>query len=81
LCRFFISSSILDLTIVGINYTEGDSTLQGLQPHYLKTSCKPSLDHGSPVYLLGHTGKKELVIGEGKVVIGTDNLIKLSAEG
>jgi hypothetical protein len=33
------------------------------------------------VYLLGHTGKKELVIGEGKVVIGTDNLIKLSAEG
>jgi hypothetical protein len=25
--------------------------------------------------------KKELVIGEGKVVIGTDNLIKLSTEG
>ncbi|XP_066310560.1 uncharacterized protein [Miscanthus floridulus] len=79
--RFFITSSILDLTIVGLDYTEGDSTQQGQQPHYLKTSCKPSLDHGSAVYLLGHTGKKELVIGEGKVVIGTDNLIKFSADG
>ncbi|OEL26912.1 hypothetical protein BAE44_0012069 [Dichanthelium oligosanthes] len=79
--RFFITSSILDLTIVGLDYTEGDSTLQSQQPHYLKTSCKPSLDHGSAVYLLGHTGKKELVIGGGKVVIGTDNLIKLATDG
>ncbi|CAO2167505.1 unnamed protein product [Urochloa humidicola] len=79
--RFFITSSILDLTIVGLDYTEGDTTLQSQQPHYLKTSCKPNLDHGSAVYLLGHTGKKELVIGEGKVVIGTDNLIKLATDG
>ncbi|KAM3334786.1 hypothetical protein ACQJBY_029297 [Aegilops geniculata] len=79
--RFFITSSILDLTIVGVDSTENDSTLQAQQPHYLKTCCKPSLDHGSVVYLLGHTGKKELVIGDGKVVIGTDNLIKLSTDG
>ncbi|XP_062207880.1 uncharacterized protein LOC133909459 [Phragmites australis] len=79
--RFFITSSILDLTIVGLDYTESDPTLQGQQPHYLKTSCKPSLDHGSVVYVLGHTGKKELVIGEGKVVIGTDNLLKLATDG
>lgn len=79
--RFFITSSILDLTIVGVEPTENESTLQGQQPHYLKTCCKPSLDHGSAVYLLGHTGKNELVIGEGKVVIGTDNLIKLSTDG
>ncbi|XP_047061290.1 uncharacterized protein LOC124668146 [Lolium rigidum] len=79
--RFFITSSILDLTIVGVDSAENDSTLQAQQPHYLKTCCKPSLDHGSVVYLLGHTGKKELVIGDGKVVIGTDNLIKLSTDG
>uniref|UniRef100_A0ACD5XD90 Uncharacterized protein n=1 Tax=Avena sativa TaxID=4498 RepID=A0ACD5XD90_AVESA len=79
--RFFITSSILDLTIVGVDSTENESTLQAQQPHYLKTCCKPSLDHGSVVYLLGHTGKKELVIGDGKVVIGTDNLIKLSTDG
>ncbi|XP_051227767.1 uncharacterized protein [Lolium perenne] len=79
--RFFITSSILDLTIVGVDSAENESTLQAQQPHYLKTCCKPSLDHGSVVYLLGHTGKKELVIGDGKVVIGTDNLIKLSTDG
>uniref|UniRef100_A0A0E0JST3 Uncharacterized protein n=1 Tax=Oryza punctata TaxID=4537 RepID=A0A0E0JST3_ORYPU len=79
--RFFITSSILDLTIVGLDPAENETTLQAQQPHYLKTCCKPSLDHGSVVYLLGHTGKKELVIGEGKVVIGTDNLIKLSTDG
>lgn len=79
--RFFITSSILDLTIVGVDSTENESTMQAQQPHYLKTCCKPSLDHGSVVYLLGHTGKKELVIGDGKVVIGTDNLIKLSTDG
>ncbi|KAG8043212.1 hypothetical protein GUJ93_ZPchr0115g2741 [Zizania palustris] len=79
--RFFITSSILDLTIVGLDSTENETTLQAQQPHYLKTCCKPSLDHGSVVYLLGHTGKKDLVIGEGKVVIGTDNLIKLSTDG
>ncbi|KAJ7950473.1 Trypsin-like cysteine/serine peptidase domain-containing protein [Quillaja saponaria] len=43
--RFFVTSSVLDLTIVG------------------------------------YTAKQELTIGEGKVVIGTDNLIKLSTDG
>ncbi|KAG8078872.1 hypothetical protein GUJ93_ZPchr0007g5967 [Zizania palustris] len=78
--RFFITSSILDLTIVGLDSVDNETTLQAQQPHYLKTCCKPSVDHGSVVYLLGHTGK-DLVIGEGKVVIGTDNLIKLSTDG
>ena len=77
MCRFFITSSIFDLTIVGVDSTETDSTLQAQQPHYLKTCCKPSLDHGSVVYLPRHTGKKELLISDGKVVIGTYNLIEL----
>jgi hypothetical protein len=66
---------------VGLDYAENDSTLPGQQPQYLKTCSKPSLDHGSVVYLLGHTGKKKLAIGEGEVVIGTDNLIKLAMDG
>ncbi|KAJ6807183.1 uncharacterized protein M6B38_173755 [Iris pallida] len=78
--RFFITSSVLDLTIVGLDTVDADSTSQGNQPHYLKTCCSSSLDLGSVVYLLGHTDKKELTIGEGKVVIATDNLIKLSTD-
>ncbi|XP_020099356.1 uncharacterized protein LOC109717833 [Ananas comosus] len=80
--RFFITSSILDLTIVGLDTMDGDSNSQGgPQPYYLKTCCNPSLDLGSVVYLLGHTKKNDLTIGEGKVVIATDNLIKLSTDG
>ncbi|XP_057964608.1 uncharacterized protein LOC131155460 [Malania oleifera] len=78
--RFFITSSVLDLTIVGLDATDGDSTASGQQPHHLKTSSKPNLDLGSVVYLLGFTGKKVLTVGEGKVVIATDNLIKLSTD-
>lgn len=77
--RFFITSSVLDLTIVGLDTVDADS--QGQQPQYLKTCCNPSLDLGSVVYLLGHSEKKELTVGEGKVVIATDNLIKLSTDG
>lgn len=81
-CRFFITSSVLDLTIVGLDTVDTDSTSQSQQqPHYLKTCSNPSLDLGSVVYLLGHTGNKELTVGEGKVVIATDNLIKLSTDG
>ncbi|PKI64822.1 hypothetical protein CRG98_014818 [Punica granatum] len=81
--RFFITSSVLDLTIVGLDYnSDGDSNSQSQHPlHYLKTCQKPNLDLGSIVYLLGYTDKKELTIGEGKVVIATDNLIKLSTGG
>lgn len=79
--RFFITSSVLDLTIVGLDDADGDSNAQGLCPHYLKTNCKASLDLGSVVYLLGYTEKQELTVGEGKVVIATDNLIKLSTDG
>ncbi|KAK6940506.1 hypothetical protein RJ641_030037 [Dillenia turbinata] len=78
--RFFITSSVLDLTIVGLD-TEGDTKSPGQQPQYLKTCSKPSLDLGSLVYFLGYTDKKELTVGEGKVVIATDNLIKLSTDG
>uniref|UniRef100_A0A2N9EKN9 Uncharacterized protein n=1 Tax=Fagus sylvatica TaxID=28930 RepID=A0A2N9EKN9_FAGSY len=60
---------------------DGDSNAQGQQPHYLKTCSKPNLDLGSVVYLLGYTEKKELTVGEGKVAIATDNLIKLSTDG
>lgn len=59
---------------------DADSNAQGQQPYYLKTCSKPNLELGSAVYLLGYTGKNELTIGEGKVVIATDNLIKLSTD-
>lgn len=58
---------------------DGDSGTP--QPHHLKTSSKPNLDLGSIVYLLGYTEKKEITVGEGKIVIATDNLIKLSTDG
>ncbi|XP_065873216.1 uncharacterized protein [Euphorbia lathyris] len=79
--RFFISSSVLDLTILGLDTVDGDLGTPGQQPHYLKTCNKPNLDLGSVVYVLGYTEKEELTIGEGKVVIATDNLIKLSTDG
>jgi len=79
--RFFITSSVLDLTIVGLDTIEGDSVSPAHQSQSLKLCSKPNLDLGSIVYLLGHAEKKELSIGEGKVVIATDNLIKLSTEG
>ncbi|XP_068666726.1 uncharacterized protein [Aristolochia californica] len=79
--RFFITSSVLDLTIVGFDALDSESTSQPHQPHYLKTCSNPSLDLGSVVYILGHTAKQELTVGEGKVVIATDNLIKLSTDG
>ncbi|XP_015077492.1 uncharacterized protein LOC107021361 isoform X1 [Solanum pennellii] len=79
--RFFITSSILDLTIVGLDVMDGDSNAHVQQPHYLKTCSKPNLELGNAVYLLGYSEKKELTVGEGKVVIATDNLIKLSTDG
>ncbi|CAL1412100.1 unnamed protein product [Linum trigynum] len=84
--RFFITSSVLDLTIVGLDAAaDGDSNGQGQlqqhQPHFLKTCPKPNLDLGSVVYFLGYLEKEELSVGEGKVVIATDNLVKLSTDG
>ncbi|GAV70726.1 hypothetical protein CFOL_v3_14224 [Cephalotus follicularis] len=79
--RFFITSSVLDLTIVGLDAMDGDPNAQGQQPHYLKTCAKPNLELGSVVYLLGYSEKEELTVGEGKVVIATDSLIKLSTDG
>ncbi|GJT85481.1 trypsin-like cysteine/serine peptidase domain-containing protein [Tanacetum coccineum] len=79
--RFFITSSVLDLTIVGLDVMDGDSNITVQQSHYLKTGSKPNLDLGSAVYLLGYTDKNELTVGEGKVVIATDNLIKVSPDG
>ncbi|KAK9733950.1 hypothetical protein RND81_04G103100 [Saponaria officinalis] len=79
--RFFITSSVLDLTIVGLDTIDGDSVAHGQQAQFFKTCSKPNLELGNIVYLLGHAEKKELTVGEGKVVIATDNLIKLSTEG
>ncbi|XVE72728.1 hypothetical protein DITRI_Ditri11bG0062100 [Diplodiscus trichospermus] len=79
--RFFITSSVLDLTIVGLDAMDGESSTQVQQPPHLKTCSKPNLDLGSAVYLLGYTEKQELTVGEGKVVIATDNLIKVSTNG
>ncbi|KAL6644482.1 hypothetical protein ACP70R_016090 [Stipagrostis hirtigluma subsp. patula] len=77
--RFFITSPILDLTIVGLDVVDEDSSSHGQQPHSLKTCLNPSLDLGSTVLLLGH-GRMDLAVGEGKVVIATDNLIKFSTD-
>ncbi|RWW24168.1 hypothetical protein GW17_00011555 [Ensete ventricosum] len=74
-------TSVLDLTIVGLDILDSDSTSEVPQPHYLKTCFNPNIDLGNVVYLLGHTDKKELAVGEGKVVIATDNLIKLFVDG
>lgn len=79
--RFFITSSVLDLTIVGLDVMDGDSSVEVPHPQYLKTCSKLNLDLGSVVYLLGYAEKTELTVGEGKVVIATDNLIKLSTDG
>ncbi|KAD3068485.1 hypothetical protein R6Q59_017497 [Mikania micrantha] len=79
--RFFITSSVLDLTIVGLDYLDGDSHMPSQQPHYLKTCSKPNLNLGSIVYLLGYTESNELTVGEGKVVIATDNLLKVCTDG
>ncbi|CAN7051351.1 unnamed protein product [Brassica oleracea var. botrytis] len=82
--RFFITSSVIDLTIVGVDLVDGgDSNSQSQtqqQPHYLKTCSKPNLELGSVVYLLGYAAQNELKIGEGKLVVATDNLIKLSTD-
>lgn len=77
--RFFITSSILDLTIVGLDIVDDDLSSHGQQPHFLKTCLNPSLDLGSTVLLLGHN-RNDLAVGEGKVVIATDNLIKFSID-
>ncbi|XP_062195107.1 uncharacterized protein LOC133898433 [Phragmites australis] len=77
--RFFITSPILDLTIVGLDVVDDDSSSHGQQPHFLKTCLNPSLDLGSTVLLLGHN-RRDLAVGEGKVVIATDNLIKFSTD-
>ncbi|KAI7726154.1 hypothetical protein M8C21_008638, partial [Ambrosia artemisiifolia] len=79
--RFFITSPILDLTIVWLDAADADSTTSSQQSHYLKPCSKPNLDLGRMVYLLGYTENNELTIGEGKVVIATDNLIKVRPDG
>ncbi|RLM60563.1 uncharacterized protein C2845_PM14G18910 [Panicum miliaceum] len=77
--RIFITSPILDLTVVGLDVVDDYSSSHGQQPHFLKTCLNPSLDLGSTVLLLGHN-RRDLAVGEGKVVIATDNLIKFSTD-
>ncbi|KAF3627696.1 hypothetical protein FXO38_05521 [Capsicum annuum] len=45
--RFFITSSVLDLTIVGLDVMDGDTNANVQQPHYLKNCSKPNLELGS----------------------------------
>lgn len=56
--RFFITSSVLDLTIVGLDVMDGDTNAHVQQPHYLKTCSKPNLELGNVVHLLGYSQKK-----------------------
>ncbi|KAL4192563.1 hypothetical protein AMTRI_Chr06g172600 [Amborella trichopoda] len=76
--RFFLTSSVLDLTVVGVDPIDSETSQQS---HFLRTCTHPCLDLNSAVYLLGHSEEGELTVGEGKVVIATDNLIKLSTDG
>ncbi|CAI9107394.1 OLC1v1006739C1 [Oldenlandia corymbosa var. corymbosa] len=78
--RFFITSSVLDLTIVGLDAIDGDTNALVPNTHHLRSS-NPNLVLGSVVYLLGCTEERKLTVGEGKVVIATDNLIKLCTDG
>ncbi|KAK3122218.1 hypothetical protein QOZ80_8BG0666710 [Eleusine coracana subsp. coracana] len=77
--RFFITSPILDITIVGLDVVDDESSSHGQQTYSLKTCLNPTLDLGSTVLILGHK-RRDLIVGEGKVVIGTDNLIKFSTD-
>ncbi|KAJ4748555.1 Expressed protein 1 [Rhynchospora pubera] len=85
--RFFITSSTLDLTIVGLEQVDPDSPQPQLQ--FLKITCaKPIMNHSSTVYLLGHTSRDhdsnastDLAVGTGKVIISTDDLIKITVTG
>jgi hypothetical protein len=87
LFRFFITSSTLDLTIVGIEQVDSDLAQPQLQ--FLKITCsKPILSHNSTVYLLGHANQTYntspgncLAVGTAKVIISTDDLIKVSVIG
>lgn len=58
---------------------DGESSSHGQQPHFLKACLNPTLDLGSTILVLGHK-RRDLAVGEGKVVIGTDNLIKFSTD-
>ncbi|TVU04948.1 hypothetical protein EJB05_48093, partial [Eragrostis curvula] len=75
--RFFITSPILDLTIVGLDVADDESSSHGQQPQFLKTCLNPTLDLGSTVLVLGHN-RRDMAVGEAKVIIATDNLIKFS---
>ncbi|KAM3303016.1 hypothetical protein P3S67_014046 [Capsicum chacoense] len=79
--EFFITSSVLDLTIVGLDVMDGNTNAHVQQPHYLKTCSKPNLVLGNAIYQLGYSEEKELTVGEGKVIIAIDNLINLSTDG
>ena len=65
---------------MGLDAVDDGSDSHGQQPHFLKTCLNPSLDLSSTVLLVGHTDKGDLAVGEGKVVIATDNLIKFSTD-
>lgn len=79
--RFFITNSVLDLTVVACVPTEADI----VQPLCLQNSVSPLLDFGRVVYLLGRQLTEEqgedLMVGDGRITVGTDTLIKFSTDG
>lgn len=79
--RFFITNSVLDLTVVACDPTE----VEVVQPLCLQNSVAPLLDFGRAVYLLGRQLTEEqgedLMVGDGRITVGTDTLIKFSTDG
>ncbi|XP_057873010.2 uncharacterized protein LOC131079134 [Cryptomeria japonica] len=79
--RFFVTNSVLDLTIVACDPTE----IEVVQPLCLQNSVAPYLDFGSVVYLLGRPvtegQENDLMVGDGRITVGTDTLIKFSTDG
>lgn len=79
--RFFITNSVLDLTVVACVPTEAEV----VQPLCLQNSVSPLLDFGRVVYLLGRQLTEEqgedLMVGDGRITVGTDTLIKFSTDG
>eukprot|EP01018_Ginkgo_biloba_P035606 Gb_30913 [translate_table: standard] len=78
--RFFITSSVLDLTVVACDPTETEV----VQPLCLHNSIAPCLDYGRIVYLLGRQlteeQNRDLMVGDGKIIVETDTLIKFSTD-
>lgn len=81
ICIWFISNSVLDITIVACVPTE----VEVVQALCLQNSVAPLLDFGCAVYLLWRQLTEEegedLMVGDGRITVVTDTLIKFSTHG